>query len=438
MPTKAQGKGAKLNAEFGDWSCRGCGYANFGRRSACRICSTKNASSATKPKGAGKGGASGELGAFAAKQLRAQADASKKLQRDFDAQKKELDKCKRQLEQARKASAAGTMAVDIGEDDDDDEQGSEEAREQRLRAELKLLEELCKLEGDDSPVYKAKAEGLRLELEAIKDNRDGPEGKVLSQAGRHAKELQKAKRELIKKRRQKEKVDDELASLKAEKDKLEERLEAKTKEAKDLDEAILAANGELQKLSQGAADAGAVSGPVDRAKRLGGELAPFVPEHLRPQLEIIIGAAAAFAEQQSQQPAPAAPQPPPQQPQGARSGDGTGAGTASSATTAPTATTTDASTDGGNGVVDADVMGDLDENTLQMLDEMYEAAQPTFEGKPVAAPPSEDKAKRRAKLLAVMGKRGALPARRGVLRDTKGKVRSAPVVSASAPAGAEE
>ncbi len=409
----------------------------------CRICAAKHAPSTSKPKGAGKGGASGELGAFAAKQLRAQAEASKKLQRDLDLQRKELDKCKRQLEQARKANSSGAMAVDIGEDDDIDEQESDQAREKRLRTELKLLEDLLKLDGGDESVYKPRAEAIRTELDAIKDDREGPEGKVLSQAGRHAKELQKAKRELIRKRRQKEKVDDELACLKAEKEQLEEKLAAKAKEAKELDDAILAANGELQKLSQGAAKAGAVSGPVDRAKRLGGELAPFVPEHLRPQLDIIIHAAAAFAAQQSQgpQPVPAEPTPQPQPPQGACGGGGPGTDAAGPAAATSTPAATDASTNGGDGTTGADVMGDLDENTLQMLDEMFEAAQPTAaqaDGKPEAAAPPEDKARRRAKLLAVLGKRGALPARRGVLRDGKSKTKGTAGLSAAPTAGADE
>ncbi len=171
-----------------------------------------------------------------------------------------------------------------------------------------------------------------------------------------------------------------------------------------------------------------------------------MPEHLRPQLDIIIGAAAAFAEQHAQkQQKPSDPPPQPQHPQGGRIGDGAGTdavGTAAAATA--TTTAEEVPTDAGDGAASVDDMGDLDQNTIEMLDEIYEAAQPApaqMDGKPAAGVPPEDRAKRRATMLAVMGKRGAIPTRRGVLRDGEGKVKgvAGTVAHGTAPgAGAED
>ncbi len=448
------GKGsAKDGVKYEDWVCplRNCLYHNFGHRQRCRQCDAWP-SDGRKVKGAGKGGAGdaaygGGGGGIAAKQIHQQEQARRDQQRAVDKlrsdSRREIDQLRKELAEAKKvaATAGGAMLVDIGDGEgDDDAEDDHSKKEQQLVDELKTLEGM--LHGLPEAAQfrtatKARIDEAKEELRCLREQRGGPEAKVLGAAGKHQKELRTARAKLLRKSRTQKRLEGEVEDLEAKVAEWQEQLKARRGELAAAKEDAQQAHDELQRLSMASAegerpagDGGGVQNTGD-GRKLAAQLVEQLKDLLPPaamgdQLTAILAEAAKHQEQQrlARQQADAAAAA--EAAAAIQKAQAAAAATASSAAEAG-GRTQEADDATGNDVDEEDdQMADLAGTTLAMLDNILAAARPTGDGDGADGEPAADGVgetnSRRAKLVAHLKKNGATPASmRGVIKDLKVK-----------------
>ncbi len=474
------GDGAARDAavRYEDWRCSLCSFRNYGWRPKCKRCEAYPPGGQRVPKGAGKGdrgGSSATGGGIASRQLQQAEQARRDQQRSLDLLRNESKKDKQEVERLRKLLAAkgsavaegGATAVEIGGDDDEDEVDDGDADKiQVLASEVKHLETLLKGLPDAvafKTLSKKRLDEARAELQALREQREGPEARVLGVAGKHQRELRATRSRLLKKSKAQERIEAEVDELEEQIGGLQERLKTKQADLQKAREEVRLAHDELQRLTSASAAAGCADGESAGADGTGDDqrtnaerlvcqlaalLGPAAAVHLnalqeaarlqaaqQQQVAAAAAAAAAAADLSRQQlgaPAAAAvaaaaasapatpggpPQPPPQ----------------TSIVPPVQVQAAAASTDG-----DGADMEDLDEETVELLGVAGAVLDAAAEGGLLTADSTAGGSnKRRAALVEHLKKRGSSSSRlQGVIKDLKSKKAKADAKAAAAAAAA--
>ncbi len=424
-----RGKGGQ---DFTDWRCSlgQCSFWNYGWRTRCKVCEARPPAGARIPKGSSKGTASG-IGGIAQRQLRQQADEQRKRQGQSEMDKmraehqRAIERMQRQLDAARRGEE-GPVEVDMDEGDGGDD-NDDEGKEATLQSERRHAENLLKGLADVTSPFKESAqmrgEVIRKELERIREQRGGPEAKILGMAGRHARELRTTRATLLRKTRAQAKLEEEVDDVAKEVEEAQSRLEEKKKKLAEVKAEVQLAKASLEKLfsKTGGGDEGdeagtaveAPMGPQARANALMEQLAAHLPPPFKTQLQAVV-AAASLAAQQAKAEAEAAEAAAEQhrmQQQQQR---------------------TDPGTTGDEGEWGSD-MADLDESTVELLDLLDGTAGEQGDKAEVEAGGREATGKG---AQGAIRRKGATRARiQAVIKDLKGKKLAKPTAATDSKKG---
>ncbi len=471
----ADGPSRDSVVRFEDWRCSMCSFRNYGWRQRCKRCEAYPPGGQRVPKGAGKGDRGGSVsgGGIATRQLQQAEQARRDQQRAMDLLRTENKKDKQEVDRLRKLLAAkgsavadgGAATVEIGGDDDEDEVDDGDAEKvQVLSTEIKQLESLLKGLPDTvafKSLTKKRLDEARAELQTLREQREGPEARVLGVAGKHQRELRTTRTRLLKKTKAQERIESEVGELEEQVAELQEKLKTKQADLQKAREEVRLAHDELQRLTSASAAAGCADGESAGAVGTGGGqrtcaqqlvsqlaalLGPTAAVHLEALQEAARlqaaqqqqaaaaaaaaaaavdlsrqqqGAAAATAAAAAAAAAPAAPGGPPQPPPQAL-------------VVPPVQTQTVASSTGEDG---AD-MEDLDEETVELLGVAGAVLDAAADGGLLTADSTAGGSnKRRAALVEQLKRRGGATAKlHGVIKDLKSKKAKADAKAAAAAA----
>ncbi len=465
------GSGAE-GIKYMDWVCPmpNCKFRNYGSRPRCRECEAYPQGGTRTVKGAGKGAGGGQSawapGGIASRQLQLQEQARRDQQRALDKvrneNKREMDKLRKELADAKRTAAATgnstTMDISSGDDDDDADDDAEQ-KEKQLAGEIKSLEELVK--GLPASVLfrsttQKRIDEAKEELRCIREQRGGPEAKVLGVAGKHQKELRATRAKLLKRSSAQQRIEGEVEDMENKVEEMQTRLKEKRAQLAKAKEDVQQAHDELQRLTKASAEgacperAGGGAKTTDTGHTTAAALVDQLKTLLPPsamgeQLAEVLDAAIKhqkqqFEEQQLQQR---------QQEEAAEAAAKAAAvqAQAAAAATAAAAAQHRQKTSGANEGDDGDdgdyddQMADLAGSTLDLLDTMLEAADQAVTNEQAAegagGPTIGEANTHRAKLVAHLKKRGATPGRlQGVIKELKNKPRASANAATAAAAAA--
>ncbi len=446
-----KGGGAGDGVLYEDWTCSLCNFPNFGWRRRCKSCEASPPGGARIIKGRGKGtgggqGAGGGVGGIADRQLQLAEQARRDQQRAIDKvraeSKKEVEKLRKELIEARRGAAAaaagGAAVVDMSGDDDDDEAGDSEAdKEQQLAAEIRALE--ASLVGLPEAIpFRAttqkRVEEAKAELQALRERRGGPGARVLGAANKHQKDLRAAKNKLLKRTKAQERAEAQVEELEEQLARTRDLLRDRNVELKKIKEEVQEAHDELQRLAgTGAGDGDALGKGAGDHSTQGGQaqtahvfeqLASMLPSGMQQQLVGLREAALQHqVEQQRLREQQAQAQQRQQQQQQQQQQAAADAATATAAT--PAAAETPQRPEELQKGMEEDDMEDIDESTVELVGALQKVLEAEEANAPSAAAASDGISgsnSRRATLVDHLKKRGSASARiQGVIRDFKKK-----------------